>query len=109
MPKEVVYGKSLPYGEEEPARGIVEVRWDRETGYFQIVTRCIRADTHETYVPRRFEITSHATTAGGTITSEQPGDIPVQEGFWVDLDRAGINAVIKNLRRARDQAFGRDE
>lgn len=108
MPKEIVYGRSLPYGDDEPARSIVEVRWDRETGYFQMVTRCVRADNLETYVPSRFEITSQGT-AGELTTSEQLGDIPVQEGFWVDLDRAGINAVIKNLRRARDQAFGRDE
>jgi hypothetical protein len=30
-------------------------------------------------------------------------------GFFVDLDRHGINSLIRILRRARDAAFGRDE
>jgi hypothetical protein len=29
--------------------------------------------------------------------------------IYVDLTRNGINDLIRNLRRARDQAFGRDE
>lgn len=30
--------------------------------------------------------------------------------LWVDFtDRSTINAVIRSLRKARDQAFGRDE
>jgi hypothetical protein len=33
----------------------------------------------------------------------------VERGLFVDLDRAGINQAIRVLRRARDQAFGRDE
>lgn len=28
---------------------------------------------------------------------------------WASLDRAGVNRLIRALRRARDQAFGRDE
>jgi hypothetical protein len=30
-------------------------------------------------------------------------------GLYVDLNRDQINAVIRNLRRARDAAYGRDE
>jgi hypothetical protein len=33
----------------------------------------------------------------------------VDEGIYVDLDRTGINNMIRVLRRARDQAYGRDE
>ena len=32
-----------------------------------------------------------------------------KHGWWVDLDRAGVNQLIKNLRRARNVAFGSDE
>lgn len=32
-----------------------------------------------------------------------------KEGFFVDLDREGCNRAIRTLRKARDQAFGRDE
>lgn len=31
------------------------------------------------------------------------------EGWYVNLDRDGLNQLIRHLRRARDQAFGRDE
>lgn len=31
------------------------------------------------------------------------------EGWFVTLDRTGINDLIRHLRKARDQAFGRDE
>lgn len=31
------------------------------------------------------------------------------QGVWADLDRGGVNKLIKVLRRARDSAFGRDE
>lgn len=33
----------------------------------------------------------------------------LQQGMWVDLNRNQINRLIKNLRRARDAAYGRDE
>jgi hypothetical protein len=36
-----------------------------------------------------------------------PGD--TSGGWFVQLDRAGINHLIRSLRKARDQSFGRDE
>lgn len=33
----------------------------------------------------------------------------VDEGHFVNLDRAAINKLIRTLRRARDAAFGADE
>jgi hypothetical protein len=30
------------------------------------------------------------------------------DGWWIDLDRAGINDLIKLLRKARDRAYGAD-
>lgn len=33
----------------------------------------------------------------------------VEGGLWMNLDRAGINNLIRSLREARDKAFGRDE
>jgi hypothetical protein len=38
----------------------------------------------------------------------RPGDKP-GEGFFLQLDRGGINRVIQVLRKARDQAYGKDE
>lgn len=100
MPKELIYGERAPYGEEDPGRSVVDVRWDRESGYFQIATACIDRSTHETYIPAH-------------IRAEMPeGEwafATAWDGFYVDLDRAGINKLIRTLRRARDAAFGRDE
>lgn len=33
----------------------------------------------------------------------------VESGLYVDLDRRGINDLIRLLRKARDKAYGRDE
>lgn len=33
----------------------------------------------------------------------------VWESQWIDLDRHTINQLIRELRKARDEAFGRDE
>ncbi|MGH9248989.1 MAG: hypothetical protein ACRD0W_05675 [Acidimicrobiales bacterium] len=40
----------------------------------------------------------------GTRPEDKPG-----EGFFLELDRGGCNALIRVLRKARDQAHGRDE
>lgn len=42
-----------------------------------------------------------------SIEGANPGDPAV--GQYATLNRAGINKLIRDLRRARDQAFGRDE
>jgi hypothetical protein len=91
MPKEVIYGDVLPFGEDDPRRAVVEVRWDGESGYFQIATK---ESTAEVFVP-------------GDVLPENT--IPAQYGWYTNLDRRGINDLIRVLRRARDQAFGRDE
>ena len=48
------------------------------------------------------------------LTDEEFDDIPALEfggfsGFVSTLDRDGVNNLIKNLRKARDAAFGKDE
>lgn len=114
MPKEQIYGEALPYGTPEepgPARSVVEVRWDRETGYFQIATKCIEASTGDDYVPP-LEAIEAPVVSGREVTEddfvELEGMRP-QSGWYIDLNRRGINELIRVLRRARDQAFGRDE
>lgn len=41
--------------------------------------------------------------------TEPPAGSPVDDGQYVDLSRQQINDLIRNLRRARDAAYGRDE
>jgi hypothetical protein len=92
MPKEVVYGDHLPFGEDDPGVSIVEVRWSRESGDVQVATKAVSRIDH------------------GPLVETGPGDgIHYTAGFHVQLGRSGINDLIRYLRRARDQAFGRDE
>lgn len=90
MPKEIVYGdqKFMPGSEDDPA--VVVVGWSREAGDVQVVTRLLNAE-----VPHPDECHDEG--------------VPVKYGMYVNLDRRGINDLIRHLRRARDQAFGRDE
>jgi hypothetical protein len=92
MPKEVIYGESLhlegtPDGEWE--HPIAELRWSRDTGDVQLTTR-----SHGAEVPS---------------LEEYETGVPVQYGYSVSLNRRAINDLIRQLRRARDQACGRDE
>jgi hypothetical protein len=81
MPKEYVID-SNGFG-DEASRGLrAEVRWSREAEYVQMAT----------------------------VADEPPVKSGLSaEGWHVSLDRRGINDLIRYLRRARDQAFGRDE
>lgn len=36
-------------------------------------------------------------------------DYVERDGIWMTLDRRQINTLIRHLRRARDEAYGRDE
>ena len=42
-----------------------------------------------------------------TVNTGEPQLAEVR-GWFADLDRAGINQLIRALRKARDQAFGSD-
>ncbi len=84
MPKEIVLGDTRfsPSDDEEEVEALVQVRWDPyPVGTVQIATFSRAKVTHDM----------------------------IWDGYHTDLDREGINRLIKNLRRARDQAFGRDE
>jgi hypothetical protein len=82
MPKEIVVASSEFIPEDPEQQGLVQVSWTRAPiGEVQVVTFARHPETFE----------------------------EAFEGLYVNLDREGINQVIRNLRRARDQAFGRDE
>lgn len=112
MPKEVIYADDghLPYGTPEdpgPARSVVELTWSREAEHVQLVTKCVEATSGETYRPP-LEATEvpHGSNMVEVVDLPEPR---FQDGFYVTLNRDGINRLIRNLRRARDQAYGRDE
>ena len=85
MPKEVVYSSEVFRGDEPDKASMAEVRWSRESESLQIATVVVDAATHD------------------PVTEE------VRGGWYISLDRRTVNDLIRHLRRARDQAFGRDE
>lgn len=101
MPKELVYGADPPYTEGSSARSVIGVHWGRDgNDYLQVSTALFNDDLN--YVD------------GHGVTRKEEGAAKVRretwaEGFYVTLDRNAVNALIRHLRRARDQAFGRDE
>jgi hypothetical protein len=64
----------------------VRVGWDKTAGWVQIAT-VLRAD----------------------FDGIRPVEGSVDEGRSIDLDHRAINKLIRLLRTARDQAYGRDE
>lgn len=90
MPKESVYGIQhvRETRDDHPMVPTVDVLWGRDGGYVQIVSKVEDAD--------------------GGRWSDSP-ETHFTDGMYVDLDRNEINRLIRNLRRARDQAFGKDE
>jgi hypothetical protein len=92
MPKESVFGAQHVFDPDEanPKVPVVHVLWGREQqGTVQIVSRA--EDPH-----------------GGRWAGDS-SETHFTDGMYVNLDRPSINKLIRHLRRARDQAFGRDE
>lgn len=90
MPKQMIYPVPNPDGTDADRR--VEVGWQRERGV-QVATTKLQpgAERDREYID------------GG-----EPGR-QAWDGQYVDLNRTQINELIRSLRHARDQAFGRDE
>jgi len=84
MPKEVVYN-SQQFSPDPSITSLTEVRWSREGSHVQLATVVVDTCSHD------------------------PIEMKVSGGWYIDLDRKSINDLIRYLRRARDQAFGKDE
>lgn len=96
MPKEIVYAEKtydgmtgLPY---MPA-SYVHVGWVKDGCHVQVAT----VSPAGAIAPFDTERGEHVIAGG------------LEPGWFIDLDREGINQLIRNLRKARDAAFGRDE
>ncbi len=87
MPKFNLYEKST--GSPEHTAGRLEMGWS--AGHVQIATCSDDLDT--------------LRALGAAAAPDQPD----WRGVFLQLDRDGINEAIRNLRKIRDSAFGRDE
>lgn len=98
MPKERITSEVVPMFD-------VTVAWSRG-GTVQVAT--VAADGDERL--RSWSEETGAVEPGGERAASRPGTSFKLFGGWhVDLDRHRVNELIRVLRRARDQAFGRDE
>jgi hypothetical protein len=98
MPRERITQTSSPFD--------VVVAWGRDT-QVQVATTATDADER---LRNWVETDSGTPPRTGDPTGTEPGtSFRMFDGWHTTLDRAGINKLIQVLRRARDQAFGRDE
>lgn len=108
MPKELIHGdRSSPaYGTPDApeAWSVIEVGWSREAEYVQFATKTIDASDGSDYHPRLEPL---EVEIGETVLLEAEGIR--SSGVYLQMTRSSINDLIRVLRRARDQAFGRDE
>lgn len=93
MPKEVIYGMPRnPVDVTDPENpkpvqhvpGSVELHWDKAADAVNLYTVCVK-------------------------DGDDGGPPILVGGGWVELDRAGLNKLIRDLRRARNAVFGSDE
>lgn len=87
MPKELIYDHVSGNAFQ------VKVSWDRDANYVQVASI---ADNSEQRI--RDILDAGERDPNGTLF----------DGWYTTLDRAGINQLIRVLRRARDSAFGPD-
>lgn len=94
MPTEYVYEKYKPTDATEMLRA-VKVGWGKEAQHVQVAV----------VLPNQPEIDVKVDDTTATMTNISAG----RHHLHIQLDRDSINHLIRTLRRARDQAFGRDE
>lgn len=89
MPKEIINPRH--HGSPDSPSGFMEVGWTRDRG---VEVATIQPGAQIAFM-------DPDTGKHLPMSTDRPG-------FWVDLDREGINRLIRALRKARDQAFGSD-
>lgn len=82
MPKEFVDSRYLKEGFESE---VIKVGWSKESEHVEMAICEIKS--------------------GEVVEHGYDGETP----RYIQLDRTGLNRLIRILRRARDDAFGRDE
>jgi hypothetical protein len=112
MPVEQIYAAELPFGDEEPARTVLKIRWGRGQGNVEIGVKCVRADDGSDYFPMLEPIELEPISDGNEIvgTTFIELEAPARaNGMFGQFDRDALNEMIRVLRRARNAAFGQDE
>jgi hypothetical protein len=107
MAKHYIYPAPNPDGSNADRR--IELHWQRDGSVQLASTRFAgqgQVDTTITYLTQGGEHIPAQVPGANTHSGDTPLAWP---GEYVDLNRDQVNHLIKQLRIARDQAFGRDE
>jgi hypothetical protein len=96
MPKHNIYPTPNPDGSGADRR--IELHWQRDGGV-QLASTRWAGDPAKVDFGQDF------------VQPNKDGDplVPAWQGDFADLDRTQLNHLIRQLRTARDQAFGKDE
>jgi hypothetical protein len=111
MPKSNIYdptprGVNMETGEEGPERlRRVSVGWSRGL-HVQIGVGWVDQN-NVTIAPNAPGITTSSSYAPAFDETDERGRR--WQAQWCDMDRHSLNQLIRELRKARDEAFGRDE
>jgi len=109
MPRERIYGSLVLFSEEDPERTVADVSWSREAEYVQLGVIVVDATTGEPLdLDERAQRYQSTQVAARGADGELP-TVGIAGGMYMQLDRRACNDLIRKIRRARDQAFGRDE
>lgn len=105
MPKEIVYDAAYR-DNADPQAGIehVAVGWAKDRTVQLGFTRGPIASM-AVYTPGLTSTPDVSAAGGDPVSLGEPEPV---DSLWMDLDRAGINHLIRSLRRARDAAYGAD-
>ena len=102
MPRERIYGEDVPFTDDSSVRTLIDLSWSRDAGHVQLGTIAVDASTGDSLnIVERFGSIS--------VPAEEHECPSISGGLYLQLNREAINRLIRQLRRARDQAFGRDE
>lgn len=94
MPKETIRGHETGDAEQDRHLTHIEVGWTKDCG--------VQLGLHMPFRSLAFVEIDPATGQHGEIRD-------LFNSLWAHPDRAQINRLIRALRKARDDAFGRDE
>lgn len=112
MPKEFIecadFGREFPVvgGSDGPVEtatwdtDAIKVGWSKEAAHVEVaVVQMVEG----LYVEHGFLLED-----GADISTEEAVRLAKLEPRYIQLDRHGINRLIRSLRKARDDAFGKD-
>lgn len=95
MPKHNIYQRPGPDGQDSSRR--LELHWQRDT-FVSLATTAWAGDL------------AQVDTAQEFLPSVDDGVmVPAWRGDFIPLERDQVNHLIRQLRAARDQAYGKDE